>query len=380
MYVFVTVFAVLYGLIIYYIGQRGWMVWGPLLSPGAAGWYTVILLVCAFSYIVGRMQFRFVPSGLSNTLTVIGSWWFALMFYLLMAFLVLDILRLFDFRTHWLAAPLQSGKIGLIIAAAVLLTVLAGAWNARHPRVTHYDITIPKPAGDLKNIKVIAVSDVHLGTIIHNGRLLRLVDMINREDPDLVLFGGDTIDESVQHFVEQNMAESLKQLHPRLGAYAVFGNHEYISGQPEETRYYLEQAGIHVLKDRWVKVADAFYIAGRDEGGYYQHERGQKRRQSIETILHGTDRSCPILLLQHQPVDLQEAADQGVDLMFCGHTHKGQLFPLHYITRSLFEIDWGYLRKGNLHVIVSSGYGTWGPPIRLGNRPEIVVIDLHFKP
>ncbi|HOV43194.1 MAG TPA: metallophosphoesterase, partial [Syntrophothermus lipocalidus] len=92
----------------------------------------------------------------------------------------------------------------------------------------------------------------------------------------------------------------------------------------------------------------------------------------------GIDRSRPIILMDHQPIDLDEALNEGVDLQLSGHTHLGQLFPNRFVTRRVYEVDWGYLRKDNLQVIVSCGFGTWGPPIRVGNHPEIVVINVRF--
>ncbi|HBW35391.1 MAG TPA: metallophosphoesterase, partial [Desulfosporosinus sp.] len=103
------------------------------------------------------------------------------------------------------------------------------------------------------------------------------------------------------------------------------------------------------------------------------------KRQDLETLMQGVNRSLPVLLMDHQPSQLAEPVEQGVDLQVSGHTHRGQMFPIQFITSRIFENDWGYLRKGDFQLIVSSGYGTWGPPVRIGNTPEIVDITIRFS-
>lgn len=172
------------------------------------------------------------------------------------------------------------------------------------------------------------------------------------------------------------MSEILCGLSPKFGSFAVLGNHEYYGGQVEQAVRHLQQGGIRVLRDETVKVADSFYIVGRDYRGAGRFT-GQQRKE-LQVIMKGIDGSLPIILLDHEPVCLEEAKQAGVDLQLSGHTHKGQFFPNQLVTGMMFDIDWGYLRRENLQVIVSSGFGTWGPPIRIGNRPEIVDIMIHF--
>jgi predicted MPP superfamily phosphohydrolase len=223
------------------------------------------------------------------------------------------------------------------------------------------------------------VSDIHLGEIMHNGRLMKLVKTIETLQPDILLLPGDVIDEDVGTFIKQEMAATFQKLAPKYGMYAVPGNHEYIGRQIETVVRYLEEAGIRVLRDEYVKVLDSFYIVGRDDKSqaYYGSEL---ERKGLKRILEGVDDNLPLLLLAHQPNQLDEAVTNGIDLQLSGHTHKGQLFPINFITGNMFEIDYGLIHKGSLNVIVSSGFGTWGPPIRIGNRPEIVDIVINFLP
>ncbi|MGO4274331.1 metallophosphoesterase, partial [Paenibacillus sp. TAF58] len=128
--------------------------------------------------------------------------------------------------------------------------------------------------------------------------------------------------------------------------------------------------------DETVHVKERLYIVGRKDKAA---ERTPDGREALAALLEGTDSKQPIIVMDHQPYHLDKAADAGADVMLSGHTHRGQMAPNHLITRRLFELDWGYLRKGNLHAIVSSGFGTWGPPIRLGSRSEIIELTIHFK-
>ncbi|HLO04923.1 MAG TPA: metallophosphoesterase, partial [Symbiobacteriaceae bacterium] len=118
------------------------------------------------------------------------------------------------------------------------------------------------------------------------------------------------------------------------------------------------------------------YIIGRDD--WSGQSRWGRPRKPLTEIIQGVDPALPLILMDHQPNRLNEAQAAGIDLLVCGHTHRGQMFPNHLLTRRVFEIDWGHLKKGALHVIVSLGFGTWGPPVRIGNRPEVVSIRVRF--
>ncbi|MDD3364709.1 MAG: metallophosphoesterase, partial [Syntrophomonas sp.] len=127
------------------------------------------------------------------------------------------------------------------------------------------------------------------------------------------------------------------------------------------------------------EVANGFYVVGRDDAS--RHRFNGSERLELSTLMADLDKNkLPIMLMDHEPFNLDVSEKEGVDLQFSGHTHLGQLFPNNYITRAIYEQDWGYLRKNNFQAIVSCGFGTWGPPIRIGNRPEIVNVLVHFAP
>jgi hypothetical protein len=157
---------------------------------------------------------------------------------------------------------------------------------------------------------------------------------------------------------------------------AITGNHEYIGGV-EDAYKYLTEHGITVLRDASTKVADSLYVVGREDLSKKSFARGT--RKPLHEVMADVDRSWPIILMDHQPFRLNEAAENGVDLQLSGHTHHGQLWPFHFITRKMYEVSWGYKKKGETHYYVSCGVGTWGPPVRIGNKPEIVNIKLAFQ-
>ncbi|MDD3654481.1 MAG: metallophosphoesterase [Desulfotomaculaceae bacterium] len=379
MFIILTVFLTIFAGLNYYIGLRGWQAFGRFIPTRYGAVYWIAFALLAFSYLIGRFGNKLMPESLSTRLSVIGSYWLAAMDFLVLALVVVDLVRLADRWLHFLPHEVKHFPyiIGLVVVLLVIGIVGYGAWNSRNPQLTHYDLTINKPAGQLQDLHAVMVSDIHLGNIVSNGRLLALIDKINNLNPDIVLLPGDIIDESIGPFVEQGMQDSLRKIKAKYGTYAVFGNHDYIGGHAEEAHVLLQEAGVIVLRDGVQKVAGSFYIAGRDDRLKSRFEGVERRK--LSEILAGIDKSLPLILLDHQPDQLAEAQEQGVDLQLSGHTHRGQLFPFNLITRNIFEIDWGYLRRGEFQVVVSCGFGTWGPPIRIGNHPEIVELNIHFK-
>lgn len=374
--VFIGTFVAVFAAANIYVGLRTWQTLGDYL-PFSGTVFGLLWALLAAIPIIGRIG-RLFAKGLTNKIVALaGGYWLAITYYAFLVWLCADILS-------WLAvyllpvgaAPLSPYMWGLLPWSVVVLLMFYGTWNAIHPVVNRYQVTIAKSAGELRQLTAVLVSDIHLGPIVDNRRLETLVRRINELKPDVVFFAGDTIDENVAYFTTQQMTDSLRRLQTNYGAFAVLGNHEYIGGQAAKAAQALSEAGLKVLRDSWITVADSVYIVGRDE-----KSRGRFTgvpRARLAAILADIDRSLPIILLDHQPVDHGEAVQAGVDLQLSGHTHRGQFFPNNLVTRRVFAVDWGYLRIQSLQIIVSSGYGTWGPPIRIGNRPELVHITIDF--
>jgi uncharacterized protein len=376
--IIITVIVVVLGTINFYIGLRGWQ-WGQAAAPFPLNaWaYWIPFGTISFSFLLARFVRQVFRHPVTNVLSVVGGYWLAILLYLLPILLAVDAARVLN---RWLGVVPQTrttvSVVGTTIVLLVGIALLYGSWRARNPVVVRYNVAIPKSGGKHEALHVVLVSDTHLGAINQMPRLRHMVEMVNGLEPDLVLIAGDLIDEDIDPFVEQNMAAELRKLQPRLGTYAVLGNHDHPAGPVAELRRQFEQAGVRLLVDEWVSVDDSFYVIGRDDlSGRFHTGRA---RQPLDKLLEQVDPSLPLILMDHQPHRLEEAQAAGIDLQVSGHTHRGQMFPNNYLTGRIFELDWGYLRKGATQVIVSLGFGTWGPPVRIGNRPEVVSIRVRF--
>lgn len=377
--IFFSVVFVVYSLLNWMLFTRGLQVFQQGMQ--ARIWYTWVFWILVASYPMARILERVWLSPVSDFLTWVGSFWLAAFFYFLIALIVIDLFRLADWILpfYHLVAGNDPSKTRLVIflitTGVVAIALIAGHINAVTTKVTRYNIHIDKQVEPGKKIRIVAASDIHLGTVIGPRRLGRLVHLIEEQKPDIVLLAGDVVDEDLAPVVRNDLGSLLLKIKAPLGVYAITGNHEYIGGASRAVKY-LSEHGIQMLRDTSVVIDNSIIIVGREDR---DRERfAGMARKSIGDLLSGLDQSKPIILLDHQPFNLKEASDAGIDIQISGHTHHGQIWPLGYITRAIFELSSGYLQKGNSHFIVSTGYGSWGPPVRTGNRPEIVVIDVTF--
>lgn len=377
----ITVFLLLYGVMSYYIGYRGW----NILAKPASRLYRILYLVI-FSLLVlpfpaAELGEDVLPASIVPWLTIWGGYSMVAVLYVFLLLLTIDLLRLIDKWVSFVPAVIKEHKytpltlVGAVVVLA-LATVVYGGWNARNPVLTEYDVTVDKDAGSLQQLQIAMISDIHYGPIIDTQRLKRLIEMINEIKPDIVVLAGDITDGSLPQREARKLAEVLGQIQVPYGTFAVPGNHDRdLRDDNSELMRYLKEEGIHVLKDNYISVRDSFYLIGRDD----PNRRSVPARMELKDLMTGIDSSKPLILLDHQPVDLEKAQASGIDLQLSGHTHRGQIFPANLITRLVYELDWGLLKKGTYHLIVSSGYGTWGPPLRIGNQPEVVSITMTFK-
>ncbi len=372
--IFLSIVLTVYGLVNYYIYITGL----HALPNSDALSYTVTYLFLSLSYIIGRFLERKLPGAIANIFVWIGSFWLAAMVYFLLFVIFIDLFRLFNIFfgiVPALYSPYYKQLIFDCVVAAVIVIVLVGYINARNPVIKKLNININKKAGKLSSLKIAAASDIHLGTIISRSRLEKIVDMINSINADIVLLPGDVVDEDIAPVIRQNLGEVLKKIKSKYGVFAITGNHEYIGGVEPACKY-LTDHGITELRDSFIKIEDSLYIIGRED----LSSKGFAGilRKPLGVILNGIDRSLPLILMDHQPVKLVQAEKEDIDLQLSGHTHHGQLWPFNFITKKVYTLSMGYMKKGNTHYYVSCGVGTWGPPLRTGNRPEILEINLKF--
>jgi len=378
--IFFGVFFTVYALVNYYIFLRGWQA----IQPGSASRavYLGTFLFLALAFVVGRFLERWWLSPVSETLVWIGSFWLAAMLYLFLAVLVLDLLRLVNhfvpFFPAWVTADYARFKERGFIAVGltVIAVIMAGHINALLPRVKEITIAVHKPIGGEGDLRIVAASDIHLGTIVGRRRFERIVARMNALSPDVILLPGDIVDEDLGPVIKENLGETLRSLRAPMGVFAVTGNHEYIGGAEAAVRY-LTEHGVTVLRDSAAVLPDGVTIVGREDRSISQFSGS--RRKDLSEIMSPVDLTRPVILMDHQPFHLEEAEAAGVDLQLSGHTHHGQLWPFNYITSSIYEVSRGYAKKGNTHFVVSQGIGTWGPPVRLGSSPEILLITLRSE-
>ncbi|MDR1943767.1 MAG: metallophosphoesterase, partial [Synergistaceae bacterium] len=234
-------------------------------------------------------------------------------------------------------------------------------------------------------IKIAVISDLHLGRFVGPGHLKRVADLVNSRSPDIVLIAGDTIDDAgfLKNKRRKEMTASIfESLKPRLGVWAVPGNHDYYAGI-EDSVSFLQSCDVKVLSDEWAAPGWEMLLIGRDDpaGGRYGRERTSLRSiiSNAKTTLGPAAEHLPIVVLDHQPHNLEESRSEGVALQISGHTHRGQLFPVNFIVAWLFEKHYGPYKKGDTNYYISSGAGTWGPPIRTIGRPEVVFVSLYAR-
>ena len=370
----VTILAVAYGAANFLVISRV----AFALPAGNIRKLTVFVMVTlASAYIVGRILERLLPHAVVCPMIWAGSMWFAVLTYLFLFIVFTDILlKLAGVAgmgvglRNVLEAAVPWG--GIIVAVAV---TAYGAAVAMVPQVTRYEFAVQKQAGNLRELSIVVLSDLHMGNIMGRRRVGRIVAAVNELHPDIVLFPGDIVDEDIRPVMAQDLGAVLKNIHAPLGKFAVTGNHEYIGGAGKAVKY-LESEGIRFLRDEVTTVADSFVLIGREDRSSQYFSL--KPRKSLAEIMEGLDRDRPLILMDHQPYKLKEAADSCVDLQVSGHTHNGQLWPFNWITDLIFEKSWGYVQKGSTHVVVSCGAGTWGPPVKVGSISEIVFIHLTF--
>ncbi|OGS33585.1 MAG: hypothetical protein A2293_12400 [Elusimicrobia bacterium RIFOXYB2_FULL_49_7] len=345
--------------------------------------YVALFLLLAISFIAGRILEQNAPGALSTLLVWIGSFWFSMLLYGFLFCLTVDLIRLVHHIVPFLPQPVSSPperiKSILLVLALMLIATLhiVGFLQARRLHIREISLTLPARQSSLSELHVAVASDFHLGTIIGRRRLQVILERLNQGQPDLVLLIGDILDEDPQSAIRQKLDEMLRlSLNPRLGTFAVTGNHEYI-GSIHKTAPFLASAGITLLRDSIHTISNGLRLVGRED---LAAERffGQSRKP-LGDILSGNTADLPLIVMDHQPARIQEAAEAGADLLLCGHTHAGQFWPINLIVNRLFRFAYGYGKMENLSVYVSSGAGTWGPPIRLSASPEVVHLRLHFQ-
>lgn len=373
--IFFSIVMLIYTSANYYLYVRGLQAFS--FNQSTKRWYILIFWTVAFLFIAGSILERTATSAFSEWVYRIGSFWIAYMLYLGLTVVMIDFIRILNYFIHFLPpfSEMMKFRLGLIVFSLVSIIVFAGHINALWINVKEIPLTIQKKVTGSPEVKILMASDLHLGALIGERREKRLLDIIREQKPDLVLLCGDLVDGEIAPVLRKNLGRHIQEIQTPLGVYAITGNHEYIGGI-DKTLPYLKSINIRMLLDEEITLPNGIQLVGRND---HSSGRGSMTRKPLAELVSGLDQTKPVIVMNHQPFNLQEAADANVDLHLSGHTHHGQLWPINYITKAIFELSWGYLKKGNTHFYVSSGYGSWGPSVRVGNRPEVVVFKLTFE-
>ena len=344
-----------------FLGYVVWHLWR--ITPG--GWPVKLVVVGLFLL---WMALAFANMGLSEKMSVkaasfltdVGHPWMIAFLYLVIVFVLADILSLCKVLPKAFLSSSSSGLWGVIALVSALL--VSGGIHYRHKYREELTVHTDKPLD--KPLTLVLASDLHVGYGNRREELSRWIDLINAERPDLVLFCGDIVDMHLRPIREGGYADEFKRL--RAPAFAVLGNHEHFEDQQGSERFYAE-AGITLLKDSVTRF-QGMTLIGRED-------RSNRQRKPLSGLVGTMDGFT--LLLDHQPTNLKEAEEAGIDFQFSGHTHHGQVWPLSWVTDILFEKAHGYHSRGNTQYYISSGLGIWGPKIRVGTRSEYLVLHIR---
>ncbi len=303
-----------------------------------------------------------LPAVLSRGLFQVGSVWLVFLLYMVLALLVAD-------AVAWMGLKIP---YRFWMSLVLCLTVLViGHYHYKHPKVNVVPLSFEKECTLDKPLTIVAVSDVHLGEGTGCKALARYVDLINAQSPDVIVIAGDLVDNSVSPLYRDHMADELARLSAPHGIFMVPGNHEYISGI-EAVEKFVKNTSITLLRDSVVTLPGDIQLIGRDD-------KSNPSRAALDTLMACADDTHPNIVLDHQPYGVAKADSLGVDLLFCGHTHRGQVWPLTWVTDRLFEQSHDYRRWPHSHVYVSQGLSLWGPPFRIGSDSEMVVFKVGAK-
>ena len=339
------------------IGYLGWNTyfwvasWISLEPWLFAGLWAII----AFSFFIGRIGHNWWA------FTVIGSYWFAFLQYAIVLFPVANLVSVL---VEW---PREAFYIGNAVAVIMLGILLIGSYLAYSPAVRELEITV----GDVpaEPLHVVVGSDFHLGVLSGKRHLKRFVDRANALKPDAVFLAGDLVDDDPVWYARYGMQEEMERLTALFGVYGVLGNHEYYGRKIPLLVKVMEDSGVRILRDETILVAERFYLTGRED-------RTNGKRHPLKTLEPKKD--FPWIVMDHTPSDLKMPVQLGADFHISGHTHKGQMWPNGWITKKVFELDYGHRLIEKTHFLVSSGFGFWGPPIRIGSRSELWSVKMKF--
>jgi predicted MPP superfamily phosphohydrolase len=328
---------------------------------------TAVLLWAIF--FIGRVFHHNGTGALVATIELLGMLWMGVLFLLFIPLLIMDIITVFGFLLPGRAPSLR----GWALVVGGVLSVIALVQGMRPPVVQSYEVRLPGLSDEMDGKVLVAISDLHLGSLIGRRWLAARVGQVNAERPDLVVLLGDLFEGHGQP--QDELLYILRRLSASLGIWAVTGNHEF-HGSDNKSMRLIDAAGFKLLRNRWVEVLPGFILAGVDD--LTSKYRAGHDGDFISQALTGRPPGVTVLL-SHTPWQAERAASAGTNLMLGAHTHGGQIWPFGYLTRLSYPLLGGRYEVGGMPVIVCRGTGTWGPRMRLWRPGEILRVTLRKK-
>lgn len=356
-------------------------------------WVRFCLLAVYSFFALSILLAFFFPFG---WLKALSNLWFGSLLYILFIIVIGDFVRIILKYVIKIAPEKLSSRKLFITTGTLCITVIFslsfyGYIHARNIQTTDYTISIDKKCGEHRSMKIVLAADLHLGYNIGNAQMKQMVQKINAQHPDLVVIAGDFFDNDFDAVKDPDeISRTLRKINSTYGVYACYGNHDiqekvlagFTFSQSEKKASdprmdaFLKDSDITLLRDEAVLIDNSFYVLGRADSR--RPGRGIDKRKTPSELTMGLDKKKPLFVIDHEPHELNELSVQGIDLDLCGHTHDGQLFPGNLFIKLFWENAYGYLKKGDMHNIVTSGVGVFGPNMRVGTKSEICSIEVLF--
>lgn len=348
------------------------------------------------------------PLRLHRILKNIGNYFLGTFLYILMVIAVVDLGRLilkYIFHSSWIGDHTVFVVTGAICTLLIISVSAYGIIHTTQVKVTSYEVKVDKQVKNLNSLKIVLLADTHFGYSVGARHAERLAEKINEQHPDLVCFAGDFFDNEFDAIDQpERVKAALSSIKSTYGTYACWGNHDLhepiLAGftfpgsaadkKDPKMEALVKDCGIHLLDDKSELIDGKFYLIGRKDPSRTKktenisskrplnHSAHTQQRKTPAQLTENLDRSKPIIFIDHQPKELDKISEAGADLDLCGHTHDGQLFPGNLALHFFWKNSCGCLKKGNMHSIVTSGAGVWGPNMRVGTDSEICSITVHF--
>jgi len=380
-FIYFTLFISIYTIGNYYVFLRGWQV---IQSTHFQKFIYVVISIVLYSSFILKFTLLQRSSGLlTDLLFIISSFWLVFLLYFLFSLLLVDTIKIFNLFIKFLPEKntISYFKLKQYTFYAILILVISiiifSYHNARNVIFKKITIYTEKKFSEKSAYKFVIISDLHYSILTGKKHLKKLVNKINNIQPDFIVLLGDIIDETM--LFKKNLNDiALKNLKSSYGTFVITGNHEYI-GDIKKSIEFFRNNNFKLLIDDIFENEDITLIGRND---YFSVRfNNEYRRKPLKEIInnHKINYSKFIIVADHQPLKIEEAVENNIDLQISGHTHYGQFWPFNLIVKKVYEIPWGYKKIKNTHFYVSSGAGAWGPPIRNMSNSEIIIINIISK-